>query len=361
MTQPSTITVPNRPARRAFTLVELMVVIMIIAVLSSLTLAGLSGVRQRAREDKTRSTIRKIDAVIRPMYDSYRTRRVQVDTSVYDTPRRAAIEKLRQLRLLMTREMPDSWADVVDRSTLPTPPLFTASAAERRYVNQYLRLVNASPRFSETNAATSSTFGDLYAPAETLHMIVALGGFEPDALEFFRPDELGDIDGDGAPEFHDGWGRPIMFVRWPIGHPMPLSMSPLGTPPLLTTYPAEFASGDADTRIPDPMDPWKITTTGTANDFEQFYDPALIPLIYSGGPDEAVTEPLGTESGLGIRQTSFSWTQTLVTGADPTTAAAWKWGSFASEMQSSPGDVPGAITDPATAADNITNYDLVSP
>ena len=77
MTRPHAITVPNQPARRAFTLVELMVVIMIIAILSSLTLAGLSGVRQRAREDKTKSTIRKIDAVIRPMYDSYRTRRVQ--------------------------------------------------------------------------------------------------------------------------------------------------------------------------------------------------------------------------------------------------------------------------------------------
>lgn len=351
-----TINAPNRPARRAFTLVELMVVILIIVILSSLTLAGLAGVRQRAREDKTKSTIRKIDAVIRPMYDSYRTRRVQVDTNVYDTARRAAIEKLRQLRLLMTREMPESWADVVPG---PMPnPYYTSSAAERRYVSHYLRLVNASPRFSETNAGTGTTFGNVYAPAETLHMIVALGGFEPDALEFFRADELGDIDGDGAVEFHDGWGRPIMFVRWPIGHPMPLSMSPLGLPPLLTTYSPEYATGDADTRIADPMDPWKITTTGTANDFEQFYDPALIPLIYSGGPDQAATDPLGTESGLGVRQTSFSWTQTLVDGAALDTPAAWKWGSFAGEMRSNPGDVPGAITNPSTAADNITNYDL---
>ena len=106
MTRPHAITVPNQPARRAFTLVELMVVIMIIAILSSLTLAGLSGVRQRAREDKTKSTIRKIDAVIRPMYESYRTRRVQVAAGL--EPRSAAIEKLRNLRLLMTREMPDA-------------------------------------------------------------------------------------------------------------------------------------------------------------------------------------------------------------------------------------------------------------
>ena len=110
MTRPYSITVPNQPARRAFTLVELMVVIMIIAILSSLTLAGLSGVRQRAREDKTKSTIRKIDAVIRPMYDSYRTRRVQVTPGL--APPAAALEKLVRLRRLMVFEMPDSWSDV---------------------------------------------------------------------------------------------------------------------------------------------------------------------------------------------------------------------------------------------------------
>ena len=62
--------------RRAFTLIELLVVFIIISILSSLMLAGLAGARQRAKTDKTKSTIRKIDSVIRPMFDSYRTRRV---------------------------------------------------------------------------------------------------------------------------------------------------------------------------------------------------------------------------------------------------------------------------------------------
>ena len=355
MTRPHAITVPNQPARRAFTLVELMVVIMIIAILSSLTLAGLSGVRQRAREDKTKSTIRKIDAVIRPMYDSYRTRRVQVAAGL--EPRSAAIEKLRNLRLLMTREMPDAWLDVVDPATLPSPPLFTSSAAERRYMLNYLQFVNSSPRFTQTNPANGETFGNLYASAETLHMIVALGGFETDALEFFRPDEIGDIDGDGAPEFHDGWGRPIMFVRWPIGYPMPLSMSPSGALPL-QTVPEEFAAGADVVRIPDPMDPWNVTDTRNAPFNEpaprSYFDPALIPLIYSGGPDEAVTDPLGSESGFGIRPTNLSWSNALAPG---TAVSTWKWSSFST---TSIGDIPGAVVNPSSAADNITNHDLSS-
>ena len=28
---------------------------------------------------------------------------------------------------------------------------------------------------------------------------------------------IGDTDDDGAPEFLDGWGRPIEFIRWPTG------------------------------------------------------------------------------------------------------------------------------------------------
>lgn len=343
------ITATIQRTRRGFTLIELLVVIMIVVILSSLTLAGLSGVRQRARVDKTRSTIRKIDAVIRPMYDSYRTRRVRVDSSVFPTPRQAAIEKLRQLRLLMTGEMPDSWLDA-----MPTTPPVTNSAAERRYASYYLRLLNSSPRFSQTNPGNGETFGNLYASAETLHMILALGGFEPDALEFFRPDEIGDIDGDGAPEFHDGWGRPLMFIRWPIGHPMPLAMAPLGTTPL-QTIPEDYAGTNDVVRVADPMDPWKVTQTGTTNNAPDFVDPALVPLIYSAGPDEATNDPLGVESGYGLRPTNLSWTEKLTTS--PIVVSSWKWSAFSLISAS---DIPGAVVNPAAVADNITNHDLSS-
>jgi prepilin-type N-terminal cleavage/methylation domain-containing protein len=289
--------VPVLPeARRAFTLVELMVVIVIIGVLSSLTLAGLAGVRQRAREDKTKNTIRKIDAVIRPMYESYRTRRVSVAAGLQ--PRDAAVEKLRKLRLVMTREMPDSWADVGTR-VLRDVDVLTPTAW--RYYNAW-----------ESTGPT-----DLYGPAETLHMILAIGGFEPDALEMFRPDEIGDIDGDRAPEFLDGWNRPIMFIRWPIDAAPPAGAASL-----------------------DPFDPWQVVG-----------DPALVPLIYSGGADQSLSDPLAPEYG--IRHNEINWTKELE--ASPPGTTNWAWARHLGR------NGVGASYDISGAADNISNYDLLKP
>jgi prepilin-type N-terminal cleavage/methylation domain-containing protein len=69
---PRRVASPALPGSRgAFTLIELMVVIVILAILASLTLSGLNGARQRAKIDKTRSTIRKLHEIVIPIYESY--------------------------------------------------------------------------------------------------------------------------------------------------------------------------------------------------------------------------------------------------------------------------------------------------
>ena len=312
MTRPHAITVPNQPARRAFTLVELMVVIMIIAILSSLTLAGLSGVRQRAREDKTKSTIRKIDAVIRPMYDSYRTRRVQVTPGL--APPVAALEKLVRLRRLMVFEMPDSWSDV------PTAAEFADTDPASVFGSQpWLRTAAVrSYTFTKAMAAPSDNYGS----AECLHMILSTGGFEPDALEFFRPDEIGDIDKDGVPEFWDGWGRPIAFFRWAPGFSEPYSLVQKADP----------------ANAHDPLDPWNLDPTGFA----------LIPLIFSAGPYESTNDPLSTAaSGYGLARLASGWAGEDLSDICGTTTTGGAVGG------------PDAAN-PTAFQDNITNHDLSS-
>ena len=311
MTRPHAITVPNQLARRAFTLVELMVVIMIIAILSSLTLAGLSGVRQRAREDKTKSTIRKIDAVIRPMYDSYRTRRVQVTPGL--APPAAALEKLVRLRRLMVFEMPDSWGDV------PTAAEFADTDPASVFGSQPWLRTAAVRSYTFTKAMASPS--DNYGSAECLHMILSTGGFEPDALEFFRPDEIGDIDKDGAPEFWDGWGRPIAFFRWAPG---------------FSNYSLVQQADPLNAH--DPLDPWKRDANGYA----------LVPLIFSAGPDEALNDPLSTAaSGYGLARLTDGWrSKDLSSICDPDGQTAFVGGRD--------------VANQTASQDNITNHDLSS-
>ena len=290
--------------RQAFTLVELMVVIVIIGILASLTLAGLAGVRQRARIEKTKSTIRKIDAVIQPMYESYLTRRVPVNSA---NPQVAAATRLQNIRTLMAAEMPDNWADATV-SLASTPWALTPGP------NRYRQMAQATS--GHANLTT-------YQGGECLFMIVTLGGFDPWAIENFRNDEIGDIDGDGAKEFHDGWGRPIGFIRWPVGF-------------------ASLAQPQDPVANPDPFDPQKLSAQGNPAQA----DFGLVPLIFSPGPDEALNDPLNTQaSGYGLTPGQAVIGKSLL--------------SLRTAMEFLPGSLSDS-PDAATAVrDNITNHDLL--
>ncbi len=285
----------------AFTLIELLVVVVILSVLASLSLAGLAGARQRAKIDKTKSTIRKIDAVIRPMYDSYRTRRVAISGSALLVTKRG----------LMAREMPDSWDDVP-----PTWAVFNALPQSQT--------TSASIR-SYTSLRSSLTTSPIAAndSAECLYLIVSRSGFEPDALELFRGDEVADTDNDGAKEFSDGWGYPIGFMRWAPG----LTGSPIQKNDPTTSH--------------DPLDP--LNTDASAF--------ALVPTIYSAGPDNAygmVTMSGTTGSGM-VR----GWAQLNLASICNLTVS----GTFTPAWTG----LKAGVADPtntADAIDNITNHDL---
>jgi len=279
------------PRRRGFTLVELVVTMAIVAILGTLATVSLAGIRTRARVAKTRSTIRKIHEAIVPRYDAYLEQRLddsmwsgyeyEIDRSqlglAAGTPRRAAWKRLAQIRGTMVHEMPDQWIDV--RHPLypddPTDPArVTGGPPGTPVIERFLRHVDswvdrADPA-RQSRDAVRATLGRSAAAAETLFVVVALGSMESDALEPFRPDELGDVDGDGAREFIDGFGRPICFLRWAPGAPRPPGSRP-GT---------------------DPFDPYRL---GGEETFP------LAPVIVSGGPDERIglrrdaTHPIDVE------------------------------------------------------------------
>jgi prepilin-type N-terminal cleavage/methylation domain-containing protein len=293
------------PTPSAFTLVELLVTMTIISIVTGLALSGLAGARQRAKIDKTKSTIQKLHEIVMPQYESYLSRRVSGTT---------AAVRLAAVRLLMVQEMPDQWLDVYPSGALTLPS--SATAPTRRYAAYKASLTSAVG----TQWTANST---KYEGAECLAMIITRGGFDPDATEAFRTDEMGDIDNDGAPEFWDGWGRPIGFFRWAAG--------------FSSTMQIQNA-----TLNPDPFDPLRASSSLNYPSGTTQTDYALVPLIYSSGPGGATDDLLATASGYKI-DASFHWLQNT---------------PILSTRVGSP--VAGEITDSAVEADNITNHDLIT-
>ncbi len=69
------------PRRGAFTLVELLVVVLIVMILATIVLSAMFHATESGKAARTRSQIQKLNSLIGPMWESYRTRRVDVNTA----------------------------------------------------------------------------------------------------------------------------------------------------------------------------------------------------------------------------------------------------------------------------------------
>jgi hypothetical protein len=308
----------GRRCRSAFTLIELMVVTVLIISLSGLALAGMGVARQRAKIDKTKSTIRKLNEIIVPHYESYIRRRVPLVLSSTNA-RLIAEGRLVRQRFLLACEMPDSWADVAS-TVAAVNSLATSSTTSYRATGA----VRSYAAYRAQYAATLTTA--TYPSSECLFMIVARGLQEPDALEHFRSDEIGDVDKDRVNEFVDGWGQPIAFIRWPVGFASPLQ-----------TRNASLQ--------PDPFDPLRVSIQVAFPDASvPQQDYGVVPLIMSGGPD-------GSSTSYGISTGTTVWTS-ILSDVPPYPSLTLRVGGTAS--------MAGAVTDARAARDNITNHDLTT-
>lgn len=247
----------KRLHRSGFTLVELLVTIMIISIVMAFAIGGMMAASSVARRDRTEAVIAKLDTQLMIRWESYHTRRLPIASTAGGTNRNTmAWTRLNAIRELMRLEMPQRYEDIVaDVAVFPgtqITPTYLTSTGTPQLSLAYLRRYNGN--------ATKPT--ELYQGAECLYMIVTMGLEDTsEGGELISERFIGDADGDGMPEFHDGWGNPVSFLRWAPGF-------------ISDRQPSHDALIS-----PDPFDRLGIDR-GTGRGY------ALFPLIYSGGPDE---------------------------------------------------------------------------
>lgn len=299
---------PSARSARGFTLAELLIVIAIIGLLSSMALVTLYGVQQDTRERSTRATVTRINEIVMARFESYRTRPVPVRIPPRTPPQTAGELRLLAIRQLMRMELPDRVTDVTDgpvvliagsvQAVMTPPPLWTAYRRRAESI--------VGPQWDQDDGThPPGTWNTLHQGAECLFMILATyRDGDSTGLDSFSESQIGDVDGDGMPEILDSWGRPIEFLRWAPGYrayPGPDQQwgtagvdddsnaivddsAEAGWPGTDdVASPSDIQSGNAY-MSPDYLDPLKLDYRW--NDGDPFNDPfALYPLIFSAGRD----------------------------------------------------------------------------
>lgn len=252
------------PERSAFTLIELLMVVAIIALLASLVVVTMSGIVEQAQVEATKATVLKVsrlldDRVVEfdrafegPRRDSYVQATVGLLTAIdgrFDYFNTNPDEAPPAIRLLAYKaafrfEMPQRMAELtvgsptagsID-SALSDMPLviYRQSAfpvARRQLIDDgntnptgadvIARVVeNWTAHLDAETAAQVSDLDDVHSTesSELLYFtLVQSGSFgaTSSVADEFLSSEIADTDGDGFLEFVDSWGQPLQFYRWP--------------------------------------------------------------------------------------------------------------------------------------------------
>lgn len=365
-------------SRRAFTLIELLMVMMIIALLASITVVALASAMEEGRKTRARAQIAKIDALIMDKWNSYHLRKLPLRFAAGTPLRSVAASQLAGMRELQRMEMPDRMSDILDNGVILSRPAIS------QFYNRTVQ-----------NAFTTSAVGSniLNEQAECLYLILSqMKEGNRSAISGFLSSEIGDTDGDGLPEILDPWGTPIRFLRWAPGYSInvpdwtaaPYSQTPseLHLPYFpVTSQKTVRALPDGTVPAPeqpDPFDPWKVDPRWKPNAtldpyFWSSNDPsityrmtkpfALKPLIICAGPDRSFDVQNGYfladgTSGFSYRNTKFDSTSVTIPN-DPYYVHVATDGPYAGKPLPWIGSCRDIDGDGQLGyADNITNHDL---
>ncbi len=394
-----------------FTLVEILVVIVILGVMGGMVVSAVSGVTSSARHARTKNIVAVIDSVIQEQYDSYKYRPLAVEVPDLfkatgtnalksdEIGREVLAREAMRVRLMMVRdlqrmELPERFSDFLN------PPVDILAACNPVKIDGTTGVITGTrqdptsraplpvswrgpdnPKRQIYNNRYVSTATVEHQSAECLYLIMATSfvGGTP-AIDAIPTSNIGDTDNDGMPEILDGWGRPLGFVRWPVGY-----FDPNGN--IDTSATDDFDLFRVDFVNTGTSDAVKALDVNTSSGYARESPWPLRPLIVSAGDDAEFGIALDPVGSAGTPLPAFnyvdssSWNRWPIDAAhmgvesggrtppsdyyifadpylrrfiaanDPT--ATGRSGT----ARRLPGEVLSA-TDTSEAADNVTNYEL---
>jgi hypothetical protein len=256
------------------TLIELLIVVVVITIMAGAVLGGLQKATQMAREARTKATIAKIDHFIGLKIESYKSRRVALNTqpctaqSGQGTPvylanggTATAYVRLCAVRDLMRMEMPERVEDVT------TPPLPITVTSGGQNLTMYVPEPSLHKLYALKGLSTTSTPIPM---AKVLYLTVMTGNAE--AREQFSQNEIGVDITDHMSYFIDGWGSPIVWLRWAPGCSASTFSVSTGALSVNTHSISDIQSG-VPSKDHDPFDPRNVQPNACQ----------LFPLIVSPG------------------------------------------------------------------------------
>lgn len=348
--------------RGGFTMIELLVVLMIVAMLLSISWVVYGQAVESARVQATRATIRHLDGALQDRIEDFERLNFKPLATQYAAQTGLPME----LALLMVKKdrfrasFPQREEDLWGFDGAPGGP-DDSPLLQKMFIPG-----TSTPKPDSWLARNASSDPALAAAAESSELLyVALTegsvfGPPPPDLDRIPARHIGDTDGDGNLEFLDEWGRPLRFYNWttrlirPVDAPnnqIQLTtfrqtvgvLMPDVIPPPSATLAAEEYSHPLNQ---DPDDVTGALGTSPPADFTEAYfhtiDTYHIPLIVSGGPDERV----------GLYEPDASDPRDP-TAAAPTPAQFFRRLALPLGIDPSTGNVDAALLD--LLYDNITN------
>lgn len=210
--------------RSAFTLIELLTVIVIIGLLSSLFLGAVYQAESTAKRSRTKALTARIHNRLMAKWEEYTSRRLPFNPTLglqagnASAPFRLLIARrqLIGLRELARMELPDRYADltfmpeVLRNGSIPVQPNVWQAYRRKIHDAAVARGISDDDAISLVSAQ--------YQGAECLYLIMTLNVDDASlGAESFSRRDIGDKDQDGMLEFIDAWGNPIEFLRWAPG------------------------------------------------------------------------------------------------------------------------------------------------